>query len=159
MAVINKLPQRNDCSCRLTAAGFLVFYYAFLGVKYLCFKIVKDKLLRMYSEFCLNNRVVFFQVTIVALSFMLNVIFDDSFESQKNYRKTNEHYNRRPLHSMVPVYPGFQAGCRSHAGPWHTIEVLFVKQTMFILILFASLPECSQNQTAVSDEQYSLSDF
>ena len=39
------------------------------------------------------------------------------------------------------------------------IEVLFVKQTMFILILFASLPDCSQNQTAVSDEQYSLSDF
>ena len=39
------------------------------------------------------------------------------------------------------------------------IEVLNVKQTMFILLLFASLPDCGQNQTAVSDEQYSLSDF
>jgi hypothetical protein len=43
------------------------------------------------------------------------------------------------------------------------IEVLFVKQTMFIdllvLLLFASLPDCGQNQTAVSNEQYSLSDF
>ena len=30
---------------------------------------------------------------------------------------------------------------------------------MFILLLFASLPDCGQNQTAVSDEQYLLSDF
>ena len=36
-----KLPQRNDCSCGLTAAGLLLFYYAFLGVEYLYFKIVK----------------------------------------------------------------------------------------------------------------------
>jgi hypothetical protein len=40
-----------------------------------------------------------------------------------------------------------------------SIEVLFVKVTVFILILFASLPDCDQNETAVSDEQYSLSDF
>ena len=39
------------------------------------------------------------------------------------------------------------------------IEVLFVKVTVFILLLFASLPDCGQNQTAVSDEQHSLSDF
>ena len=45
------------------------------------------------------------------------------------------------------------------------IEVLFVKLkvTVFILLLFASLPDmlpdCGQNQTAVSDKQYSLSDF
>jgi hypothetical protein len=39
------------------------------------------------------------------------------------------------------------------------IEVLFVKQTLFILILFASLPDCSQNQTAVSDTLRLLSDF
>jgi hypothetical protein len=39
------------------------------------------------------------------------------------------------------------------------IEVLFVKVTLFVLILFASLPDCGQNETAVSDEQYSLSDF
>ena len=32
---------------------------------------------------------------------------------RNNYRKTNEHYNRRPPLSMVLVYPGFQAGCRS----------------------------------------------
>ena len=41
------------------------------------------------------------------------------------------------------------------------IEVLNVKQTMFILLLFASLPDCGQNQTAVSDhvsdEQYMYS--
>jgi hypothetical protein len=36
---------------------------------------------------------------------------------------------------------------------------LNVKVTMFILLLLASLPDCGQNQTAVSDEQYSLSDF
>jgi hypothetical protein len=39
------------------------------------------------------------------------------------------------------------------------IEVLFVKVTVFILLLFASLPDCHQNQITVSDEQYSLSDF
>jgi hypothetical protein len=40
-----------------------------------------------------------------------------------------------------------------------SIEVLNVKVTLFIVILFVSLPDCGQNQTAVSDEQYSLSDF
>ena len=30
---------------------------------------------------------------------------------------------------------------------------------LFVLVLFALLPDCSQNQTAVSDKQYSLSDF
>jgi hypothetical protein len=39
------------------------------------------------------------------------------------------------------------------------IEVLNVKVSLFILLLFAALPDCGQNQTAVSDEQYSLSDF
>jgi hypothetical protein len=32
------------------------------------------------------------------------------------------------------------------------IEVLNVKVTVFILLLFASLPDCAQNQTSVSDE-------
>ena len=43
----------------------------------------------------------------------------------------------------------------------YNIEVLFVKVTVFILLLFATLlvPECSQNQTAVSDTLRSLSDF
>jgi hypothetical protein len=36
------------------------------------------------------------------------------------------------------------------------IEVLNVKVTLFILLLFASLPDCGQNQTAVSDEQYAI---
>ncbi len=43
-----------------------------------------------------------------------------------------------------------------------TVEVLFVKVTVFILLLellFATLPECSQNQTAVSDLLRLLSDF
>jgi hypothetical protein len=39
------------------------------------------------------------------------------------------------------------------------IEVLFVKPTVFILLLFATVPECSQNQTAVSDILRSLSNF
>jgi hypothetical protein len=50
---------------------------------------------------------------------------------------------------------GRRAPARAH------IEVLFVKVHVFILLLFASLPDCGQNQTAayVSDEQQSLSDF
>jgi hypothetical protein len=39
------------------------------------------------------------------------------------------------------------------------IEVLFGKVTVFMLLLFASLPDCSQNQTAVSDTLRLLSDF
>jgi hypothetical protein len=32
-----------------------------------------------------------------------------------------------------------------------SIEVLNIKVGLFILLLFASLPDCDQNQTAVSD--------
>jgi hypothetical protein len=39
------------------------------------------------------------------------------------------------------------------------IEVLNVKVHMFVLLLFASLPDCSQNQTAVSYTLRLLSDF
>jgi hypothetical protein len=39
------------------------------------------------------------------------------------------------------------------------VEVLFVKVHVFVLLLFATLPECSQNQTAVSDTLRLLSDF
>jgi hypothetical protein len=39
------------------------------------------------------------------------------------------------------------------------IEVLFVKVTVFIVLLFASLRDCGQNQINVCDEQQSLSDF
>jgi hypothetical protein len=39
------------------------------------------------------------------------------------------------------------------------IEVLNVKVGVFILLIFATLPECSQNQTAVSDTLRLLSDF
>jgi hypothetical protein len=39
------------------------------------------------------------------------------------------------------------------------IEILNVKVGVFILLLFASLPDCSQNQTAVSDTLRLLSDF
>jgi hypothetical protein len=39
------------------------------------------------------------------------------------------------------------------------IEVLNVKVGVFILLLFASLPDCGQNQTDVSYKQHSLSDF
>jgi hypothetical protein len=41
----------------------------------------------------------------------------------------------------------------------YNMEVLYVKVGMFILLLVKSLPDCSQNQTAVSDEQHSLSVF
>jgi hypothetical protein len=47
-------------------------------------------------------------------------------------------------------------------GTWVPVlilEVLNVKETVFILLLFASLPDCGQNQTAVSDEQHLLSNF
>jgi hypothetical protein len=39
------------------------------------------------------------------------------------------------------------------------IEVLNVKVGVFILLIFATLPECRQNQTAVSDTLRLLSDF
>ena len=40
-----------------------------------------------------------------------------------------------------------------------SIEVLNVKVHVFVLLLFATLPDCSQNQTAVSDTLRLLSDF
>ena len=43
--------------------------------------------------------------------------------------------------------------------PAGSIEVLNVKVGVFILLLFASIPDCSQNQTAVSDPLRFLSDF
>jgi hypothetical protein len=39
------------------------------------------------------------------------------------------------------------------------IEVLFVKVHVFVLLLFATLPDCSQNQTAVSVTLRLLYDF
>jgi hypothetical protein len=36
------------------------------------------------------------------------------------------------------------------------VEVLNVKVGVFMLLFFASLPDCSQNQTAVSHAQHSL---
>jgi hypothetical protein len=39
------------------------------------------------------------------------------------------------------------------------VEVLNVKVGVFILLLFASLPYCSQNQIALSDTLRLLSDF
>jgi hypothetical protein len=38
-----------------------------------------------------------------------------------------------------------------HAYAYTGIEVLNVKVGVYILLIFATLPECSQNQTAVSD--------
>jgi hypothetical protein len=40
-----------------------------------------------------------------------------------------------------------------------SIEVLNVEVGVSVLLIFASLPDCSQNQTAVSDTQHLLSDF
>ena len=58
-------------------------------------------------------------------------------------------------------HTSIQNGCSLtlYAPPRVLIEVLFVKVTVFILLLFATLPECSQNQTAVSDTLRLLSDF
>jgi hypothetical protein len=39
-----------------------------------------------------------------------------------------------------------------------SIDALNMKVGLFILLLFASLPDCGQNQPAVSDAQHSLSD-
>jgi hypothetical protein len=41
----------------------------------------------------------------------------------------------------------------------HAIEVLNVKVGVFMLLLFASLPNCNQNQPAVSDTLRLLYDF
>jgi hypothetical protein len=60
--------------------------------------------------------------------------------------------------SRIPVYRARISECCTKFSTC-SIEVLNVKVTLFILILFVSLPDCGQNQTAVSDEQYSLSDF
>ena len=46
-----------------------------------------------------------------------------------------------------------------HSSRSTAIEVLNVKVHVFVLLLFASLPDCSQNQTAVSDTLRLLSDF
>ena len=43
--------------------------------------------------------------------------------------------------------------------PFEAIEVLNVKVHVFVLLIFATLPDCSQNQTAVSDTLRLLSDF
>jgi hypothetical protein len=40
-----------------------------------------------------------------------------------------------------------------------SIEVLNVNAGVSVLLIFASLPDCSQNQTAVFDTLRSLSDF
>ena len=40
-----------------------------------------------------------------------------------------------------------------------SIEVLNLRPAVSVLLLFATLPECSQNQTAVSDSLRLLSDF
>jgi hypothetical protein len=46
------------------------------------------------------------------------------------------------------------------ASSIYTIEVLNVKVHVFVLLIFATLlPDCSQNQTAVSDTLRLLSDF
>ena len=46
----------------------------------------------------------------------------------------------------------------ARADNW-SIEVLNVKVHVFILLLFASVPDCIQNQTTVSDTLHLLSDF
>jgi hypothetical protein len=57
-----------------------------------------------------------------------------------------------------PISAVLRSG-RDHICPGQDIEVLFVKMHVFVLLLFASLPDCSQNQTAVSDTLRLLSDF
>jgi hypothetical protein len=102
-------------------------------------------------------RVVYIQIlynTVYKLHLKYTFLRCLTMGSMACYQYMRSPYNRRLLvisvsHLLSRVYIG--------AG----IEVLFVKVTVFILLLFASLhvPDCCQNQTAVSDEQYSLSDF
>ena len=60
------------------------------------------------------------------------------------------------LNSLVS---GFTVRVANTVSALDSIEVLFVKVHVFVLLLFASLPDCSQNQTAVSDTLRLLSDF
>jgi hypothetical protein len=59
------------------------------------------------------------------------------------------------VHDVRPV----KSVMSTLARACHFIEVLNVKQNVFVLLLFASLPDCGQNQTAVSDTLRLLSDF
>jgi hypothetical protein len=64
---------------------------------------------------------------------------------------------------VTPFLVLFQRHFARGRSIWILIEVLFVKRlvkvTVFILLLFATLPECRQNQTAVSYTLRLLSDF
>jgi hypothetical protein len=66
-----------------------------------------------------------------------------------------------PEYTVLEYYPDYSYSGNTLRSPIEAplIEVLFVKVTVFILLLFATLPECSQNQTAVSDTLRLLSDF
>ena len=61
--------------------------------------------------------------------------------------------NQTPLEQIGTAVP-----IQDEPGVSH-IEVLNVKVHVFVLLLFATLPDCSQNQTAVSDTLRLLSDF
>ena len=50
---------------------------------------------------------------------------------------------------------GFMHPRKTYRG----VEVLNLNPAVLVLLIFASIPDCSQNQTAVSDTQHLLSDF
>ena len=60
---------------------------------------------------------------------------------------------------ILRIVLNFSIYKRKYRAACRRIEVLNVKVGVSILLLFASLPDCSQNQTAVSDTLRLLSDF
>jgi hypothetical protein len=65
--------------------------------------------------------------------------------------------NMKSVIANILVLIPYSSGCTDSLAT--AIEVLNVKVHVFVLLHFASLPDCSQNQTAVSDTLRLLSDF
>ena len=68
--------------------------------------------------------------------------------------KFNGNYRKRPIKSLVLCTFSFL-----RSSLLSTIEDFFLRPAVSVLLLFASLPDCSQNQTAVSDTLRLFSDF
>jgi hypothetical protein len=66
---------------------------------------------------------------------------------------------RRPRQTIYVTLVQKTEIVRVHCARMQLLDILKVIVGLFIFLLFASLPNCGQNQTAVSDEQHSLSDF
>jgi hypothetical protein len=61
--------------------------------------------------------------------------------------------------SYISYDSGYIIYIYTAAGRANVIEDLFLIPAVSVLLIFASLPDCNQNQTAVSDTLRLLSDF